>query len=156
MPAATKVSSRVWACLSGILMGSRKASHILPSHTPQVFSDWLEGKKPISHQKINVVTAQSTSHVAVRLFVSVRTKKRLWHMASEAWDYTGIHRDWLQNAWEWDPHMQEHSRPHFLKCPCVALHQGSLQNRRYIFVLVPLDLRKQCTVNRCVIMWSHF
>lgn len=52
--------------------------------------------------------------------------------------------------------MQEHSRPHFLKCPCVALHQGSLQNRRYIFVLVPLDLRKQCTVNRCVIMWSHF
>lgn len=44
----------------------------------------------------------------------------------------------------------------FLKCLCIALCQGSLQSHCYVVMLVPLDLRKQCTVNRCVIVWSYF
>lgn len=46
--------------------------------------------------------------------------------------------------------MQEHPSPRFLKCPCVALCQGSLQN--HCFMFVPLDLRRLCTVNRCMIV----
>lgn len=122
-----KVSPCVWACLSGILLHWGKASPILPptSFTPGMFSDWWEGTKPCSRQQIDVVTVLSASHVAVRQFAAVRMKKKLWHMDSQAWDYAEIHREWPQNAWEWgDPHMREHWRLPFLKCPCVALSQA--------------------------------
>lgn len=130
-PVSGHASVRSW-CIR-----EKPATSFLPSHTSQeVFSDWLEGKKPSSHPQINVVRLLSASHAAVRKFVGIRIKKRLWHMSSQAWGYTGIHMDCLQNPQQWgDSHMQEHSRPHFLKCPCIALGQSSLQNLCCVFVL---------------------
>lgn len=60
--------------------GEKPATSFPPSHAPQeVFSDWLADKKPSAHQKVNLATALSANHVAVRQFVGVRIKDSVRH-----------------------------------------------------------------------------
>lgn len=137
--------------------GEKPATSFLPSHAPQeVFSDWLADEKPSTHQEVNLAPALSANYVAVTKSVCVRTSKSLSdrHEVTEGGIWTGYKMHYLFSPIAHN--MQENSRPYFVKCPCTAVCPSSLQSHCYVVLLVPLDLRRQCAVNRRVIVWSHF